>query len=152
MESRAAMTSIRDAVGSGTRRAGALVALAAAAVCFGLATLASATPPAQTVPDMDRLLRRMDELYESSGTRSQVEISVVGNELSVKLDRPDLVEEGAAYHRRERPSGSFTRVLRLPLEVDPDRVEAELSDGVLTITLPRAESAKPRTIRVTAAS
>ncbi|MHC4177424.1 MAG: Hsp20/alpha crystallin family protein [Planctomycetota bacterium] len=90
---------------------------------------------------------------EVPGLKSdQVEISVVGDELSVKLDRPDLAEEGAAYHRRERPSGSFTRVLRLPLEVDADRVEAELSDGVLTITLPKAESAKPRKIRVTAAS
>lgn len=90
---------------------------------------------------------------EVPGLKSdQVEISVVGDELSVQIDRPDLKQQGATYHRRERPVGSFTRVLRLPLEVDAERVEAELSDGVLTITLPKAESAKPRKIRVTAAS
>ena len=82
----------------------------------------------------------------------QVDISVVGNQLSVKLERPELAQEGVTYHRRERPVGSFTRVLRLPTDVDADSVEAELSDGVLTITLPKAENAKPRKIEVAAAS
>jgi HSP20 family protein len=81
----------------------------------------------------------------------QVEISVVGNQLSLRVDRPELKQEGVTYHRRERPIGSFTRVLRLPVEVDADRVEAELRDGVLTITLPKAESAKPRKIAVASA-
>ena len=82
----------------------------------------------------------------------QVDISVVGNQLSLKIDRPELKQEGVTYHRRERPVGSFTRVLQLPVEVDADRVQAELTDGVLTITLPKAESAKPRKIQVTAVS
>jgi HSP20 family protein len=82
---------------------------------------------------------------------NQVEISVVGNQLSLKVERPDLKQQGVTYHRRERPVGSFTRVLRLPAEVDADRVEAELHDGVLTINLPKAESAKPRRIAVTSA-
>jgi len=79
------------------------------------------------------------------------EISVVGNQLTLTVDRPELNQEGVTYHRRERPVGSFTRVLRLPVEVDANRVEAELRDGVLTITLPKAESAKPRKIVVTSA-
>jgi HSP20 family protein len=73
---------------------------------------------------------------------------VVGDELSIKVERPDLPQEGPAYHRRERGVGSFSRVVRLPAEVDPDQVEAEMRQGVLTVTLPKAESARPRKIRV----
>jgi HSP20 family protein len=90
---------------------------------------------------------------EVPGLKSdQVEISVVGNQLTLRVERPDLTQEGVTYHRRERPVGSFTRVLRLPVDVEPDRVEAALNDGVLTITLPKARSAKPRKIQVTTAS
>jgi HSP20 family protein len=78
----------------------------------------------------------------------QVDISVAGGELSVKINRPDIAQEGVTYHRRERPIGPQTRTLRLPVEVDADRVEAELHDGVLLITLPKAASAKPRKINV----
>jgi HSP20 family protein len=90
---------------------------------------------------------------EVPGLKSdQVEISVVGNQLTLRIERPDLTQEGVTYHRRERPVGSFTRVLRLPVDVEPDRVEAALNDGVLTITLPKARSAKPRKIQVTTPS
>ena len=78
----------------------------------------------------------------------QIDISVVGNELSVKINRPELEEDNVVYHRRERSVGSFARSLRLPIEVDADRVAAELHDGVLCITLPKAESARPRKINV----
>jgi HSP20 family protein len=79
----------------------------------------------------------------------QIDISVAGGELSIKVERPEPADEDVTYHRRERPVGSLTRVLRLPVEVDGDRVEAELRDGVLMITLPKAENAKPRKINVT---
>ncbi len=89
---------------------------------------------------------------EVPGLKSdQLEISVVGEELSIKVERPDVERENVTYHRRERPVGSFSRVLRLPSEVDADRVEAELRNGVLTITLPKAESARPRKIQVASA-
>ena len=89
---------------------------------------------------------------EVPGVKSdQVDLSVVGDELSIKVTRPEVAENVIAYHRRERSTGSFTRVLRLPVEVDAGRVEAELHDGVLTITLPKAEAAKPRKIEVTSA-
>ncbi len=78
----------------------------------------------------------------------QVDVSMSGGELSVRIERPEPEEKDVAYHRRERPVGSFGRVLRMPVEVDADRVEAEIRDGVLTITLPKAESAKPRKIPV----
>ncbi len=81
----------------------------------------------------------------------QLDISVAGDELSVKVDCPEMAQEGITYHRRERPVGSFSRVVRLPVEVDANRVEATLRDGVLTITLPKAESSKPRKINVAGA-
>ena len=80
--------------------------------------------------------------------QDQVDISVIGGELSIELHRPEMKQEGVVYHRRERPVGDFRRVLRLPADVDPDRVTAQLRDGVLTISLPKAESAKPRKIHV----
>jgi HSP20 family protein len=87
---------------------------------------------------------------ELPGVKSdQLDISVAGGELSVKVNVPDECQEGVTYHRRERPVGSFSRIVRLPVEVNADRVEADLRDGVLTITLPKAESAKPRKINVT---
>lgn len=89
---------------------------------------------------------------EVPGLKSDdVEIAVVGDQLTLKIERPEDERKDVVYHRRERPAGSFSRVLRLPTDVDPNRVEAELRDGVLTITLPKAESAKPRKIQVNAA-
>ena len=94
-------------------------------------------PAANVWEQDDALLVEM----EVPGIKSdQVDISVAGGELSVKINRPEIVQEGVTYHRRERPVGSLTRVLRLPVEVDANRVEAELRDGVLLITL--AQSGK----------
>lgn len=80
----------------------------------------------------------------------QVDISVVGSELTIRGERSETVEEGGLFHCRERRSGSFTRVLRLPVEINADLVKAELQHGVLTIHLPKAEAAKPRKISVQA--
>lgn len=52
------------------------------------------------------------------------------------------------YLVRELPSGSFTRTLRLPSAIDAEHVEARIADGVLTLTLPKAESARPRRISI----
>ena len=89
---------------------------------------------------------------ELPGVKSdRVEISVIGDELTIKVERPDVEQEGVTYHRRERSVGAFTRVLRLPVDVDADRVEAELRQGVLTVTLPKAEAVRPRKIQITSA-
>ena len=53
-----------------------------------------------------------------------------------------------SYLVRELPSGSFTRTLRLPSVIDADHVEAKIADGVLTLTLPKAESARPKKISI----
>ena len=60
----------------------------------------------------------------------------------------DKAEENN-YLVRELPSGSFTRTLRLPSVIDADQVEAKITDGVLTLTLPKAESARPKKISIT---
>ena len=52
------------------------------------------------------------------------------------------------YLVRELPGGSFTRTLRLPAVIDAEHVEAKIADGVLTLTLPKAESARPKKISI----
>ena len=52
------------------------------------------------------------------------------------------------YLMQELPNGSFTRTLRLPAVIDADHVEAKIADGVLTLTLPKAESARPKKINI----
>jgi HSP20 family protein len=106
--------------------------------------------PAVTMWDVQDALKV--ELEVPGVKSDQVDVSVVGGELSVTVERSDVRQDGVTYHRRERPVGTFTRTLRLPADVDAGKVQAELNDGVLTITLPKAESAKPRKIQVKAAS
>lgn len=86
---------------------------------------------------------------EVPGLKSEsLDISVIGSDLTIRGRRGDEPREGVAYHRQERGVGEFSRVLRLPVEVDADKVEASLTDGVLLIKLPKAESSKPRKIKV----
>ena len=80
--------------------------------------------------------------------RENLEILAVDNELTIKGARKTSEEEGATYHRRDRGTGEFARVLRLPTDVDADRIAATLKEGVLTILLPKAEQAKAKRIAV----
>jgi HSP20 family protein len=57
--------------------------------------------------------------------------------------------EDTEYLMQELPHGSFTRTLRLPAVIDADHVEAKITDGVLTLTLPKAASARPKKIKIT---
>jgi len=79
-----------------------------------------------------------------------IDITVVGDTLTVKGKRTEEeLPEGAVYHRRERSCGSFSRGFTLPFEVEASGVDATFEQGVLRITLPRAEADKPRRIQVT---
>ena len=81
--------------------------------------------------------------------RKSLEVENVGNRLTVAGKRVIPTPEGEfRYHRRERQDGEFRRVFRLPFEVDRDKATAAYNDGVLTIRLEKAESAKPRQIAV----
>jgi len=80
-----------------------------------------------------------------------LEIYVTGDDqLTIKGERKAPQVGKGTWHRQERTFGSFTRLVTLPVAVDPDRVEAELRNGVLTIKLPKKEEAKPRRITVQA--
>jgi HSP20 family protein len=84
---------------------------------------------------------------EIPGVRDQdLAVSAMGSELTISGRRPPADGDKQTYHRRERGTGEFTRVITLPAEVNPDSVAATLKDGVLTVRLPKAESAKPRKI------
>lgn len=78
-----------------------------------------------------------------------VDVSVVGNVVTVEGERKEDPSIPAdSYHRRERENGKFMRSVRLPFEVEADKVQARCEHGVLRITLPRKESTKPRRISI----
>ena len=78
-----------------------------------------------------------------------LEMFVTGaNQLSVKGERSQPQLRDGTWHRQERRYGSFSRLMDLPGAVDSEKVTAELKNGVLTITLPKKEEAKPRRIEV----
>jgi HSP20 family protein len=81
----------------------------------------------------------------------ELNISVERNTVSLSGKREIQGEgEGASYHRRERSGGSFSRSFTLPDELNAEAVEAAYTNGVLTVTLPKAEAAKARQIAVKA--
>jgi HSP20 family protein len=79
----------------------------------------------------------------------EVDIRINRNLLTVSGERKEEeVEKGRTFYRVERRTGAFSRSITLPAEVNEDEVAAEYKDGVLTITLPKAEQAKARKIKV----
>jgi len=79
----------------------------------------------------------------------ELSISALRNRVSISGKRVIPQEnERVSYHRKERAEGEFNRTVTLPGEVVADRVEARYSDGILALTLPKAEEAKPRQIAV----
>ncbi len=80
-----------------------------------------------------------------------VEVRVQDSTLYLKGERKfekEVKEDN--YHRIERAFGSFTRTFPLPSSIDADKVKAEYKDGVLTLTMPKREEAKPKTIKILA--
>ena len=79
----------------------------------------------------------------------EVEVSVENGVLTLKGSRQfEKATEGETYHRVERAYGSFERSFSLPTNVDPERVQAVYRHGVLHLTLPKREEAKPRSISI----
>ena len=87
---------------------------------------------------------------EMPGVRPEdLEIDVTGDALSISGERkPEEVGKEARFHRRERSFGAFSRTVQLPFMVDTNKVEANFSNGILQIHLPRAEADKPKKIEV----
>ena len=79
----------------------------------------------------------------------EMEISLSNGVLTLKGEKRKAREEkGENYHLVERSYGSFSRSVRLPAEVQEDKVKASYKDGILTITLPKTERAKERAIKI----
>jgi HSP20 family protein len=80
-----------------------------------------------------------------------VDVSVVGDSLAIKGEKKaesEIKEED--YYRSERSYGSFFRTIALPLDADPDKIEANFEDGVLEVAIPKTEAVKPKKVRVSA--
>jgi HSP20 family protein len=81
--------------------------------------------------------------------REDINVQLEDGTLVISGERKaETVAEGAEVHRNERLYGKFSRALTLPTAVSADKVKATYKDGVLTITLPKAEEAKPKHIDV----
>ena len=89
------------------------------------------------------------ELIVPGLSPEDVEIEIVENTVKVEGEFPGVDDE-AQYLRQERPSGIFRRMVRLPKLLDVDASEAKLEDGILKLSVPVAEEARPRTIQVKA--
>jgi HSP20 family protein len=81
--------------------------------------------------------------------REDIGVSLQDGALIITGERKEeKVQEGTEVHRQERYYGKFTRALTLPAAVAGDKVKAQYKDGILTVTLPKAEEAKPKAITV----
>jgi HSP20 family protein len=80
--------------------------------------------------------------------KNDIEIEAKENTIRVSGRKSISYDQAASLHRRERVSGFFDRTLSVPIQIDPDAVQAEYRDGVLVLFIPPAESAKPRTIKI----
>jgi HSP20 family protein len=80
---------------------------------------------------------------------SSISLTVEHNVLTVRADRAPVRADGAEMIVAERPYGTFTRQVFLGETLDPDKIDADYAAGVLTLTIPVHEAAKPRSIQIT---
>jgi HSP20 family protein len=103
-----------------------------------------AFPPANVFHDADGLVVQ----FEVPGVDpANLEIETRDRTLIVSGKRDEAASAGS-YHRRERWTGAFSRSLQLPRDADLEKVEAKYKHGVLTVRVPKHESARPRRIEV----
>ena len=81
-------------------------------------------------------------------SKDDVEIQVKDRSIRLSGSKTVTFQDTASVHRRERVSGVFDRTITLPVQLDVDRLRAEYKDGVLALFIPRAESDKPRAIKI----
>ena len=109
-------------------------------------TMASWTPSMDVIEKADHVLLRA----ELPGlAQEDVEITVENNTLTLRGEKKfEHTEETDNYRRLESRYGSFYRSFSLPNSVDQERIDAKFRNGVLEITLPKAEEAKPKKIQI----
>jgi len=109
--------------------------------------------PAAGVFPLTNVTEDKDNYYvraELPGIKSdELDIQVTVKGISISGERKIPVEgNNVKYHRREREAGKFSRTINLPEDVDVNKVDASLKNGILTVTIPKAEIAKPRQISI----
>jgi HSP20 family protein len=111
-----------------------------------------ASPSASGAYPPFNLFHKGDEIVliaEVPGVRKEdLQIQVKDRTIRVAGRKAVGYGQGTSLHRRERLAGAFDRAISLPIEIDAERVKAECRDGILAISLTRAERDKPRTIAV----
>jgi HSP20 family protein len=91
----------------------------------------------------------VEVLFDLPGVRpDSIDLTVEKNVLTVKAERQYWPDEGAEVLARERTQGTFSRQVLLGEALDADRIEAHYDHGVLRVTLPVAERAKPRKVEI----
>ena len=80
--------------------------------------------------------------------KDDLNVNIQGNYLEISGSRADDTPDGYKTHRTERGANTFSRSFTLPDDVDADKVKAKLKDGILYLTLPKAETAKPKQITI----
>ena len=80
----------------------------------------------------------------------KLDMNILGNTLSLAGERAvaDSDKNGRTWHRRERGTGKFLRTIELPVEIAAEQVKAEYKNGLLLVTLPKVEEAKPKRISI----
>lgn len=100
------------------------------------------------------LLEDKDNLYVEALTPGvdpqSLNVTVMQGRLTVSGEKSRVAADvkPEAFHRSERASGKFVRTFDLPVEVNEERIQAEYKNGLLIVTLPKAEKAKPRQVNV----
>lgn len=77
-----------------------------------------------------------------------LDIQATGRNINISGQRTIEPDPNARYHRRERESGWFSRALTLPGDIDREKIEAQLTNGVLTLTIAKSEKARPKQIQI----
>jgi len=115
----------------------------------GVGELGRVQMPALDLSETDSTLEIRADL---PGMKSEdVDIEVSGTTLTIRGERTEETEKSEKnWHLVERQSGSFSRTITLPCEVQIDQASAEFHDGVLTITLPKSEQTRTRKIQIKA--
>jgi HSP20 family protein len=109
-------------------------------------TLTAAWTPAVDVFEDKDAVKIVAEL---PGVKAEdVKISLESQTLTMRGEKRQVAEEDGAGNRYERTYGAFERTFALPGTVDADRIEASYADGLLTVTLPKVERARPRQIDI----
>ena len=80
--------------------------------------------------------------------KDDLNLEVRGNTIRIFGKKSIEYDANASMHRRERVTGTFDRTISLPVQIDSDHIVAEYRNGILSLSLPRAESDKPKSIKI----